>query len=89
MSEPVLGVAPVPGLDISGVLYRYTAVKERPDDFTVTVSNQNAIDGGYIFRETDDWLASLDKQSTSSYRLDIAPSVTGATAQSKPREWEA
>ena len=55
MSEPVLGVAPVPGLDISGVIYRYTAVKDRPDDFTVTVSNQNAIDGGYIFRETDDW----------------------------------
>jgi hypothetical protein len=55
MSESVLGVAPVPGLDISGIIYRYTAVKERPDDFTVTVSNQNAIDGGYIFRETDDW----------------------------------
>jgi len=55
MSESVLGVAPVPGLDISGVIYRYTAVKNRPDPFTVTVSNQNAIDGGYIFRETDDW----------------------------------
>jgi hypothetical protein len=55
MSESVLGVAPVPGLDISGVLYRYTAVKERPDDFTVTIQNANAIDGGYVFRETDDW----------------------------------
>jgi hypothetical protein len=55
MSEPVLGVAPVPGLDISGVIYRYTAVKERPDDFTVTIQNANAIDGGYVFRETDDW----------------------------------
>ena len=55
MSESVLGVAPVPGLDISGVIYRYTAVKERPDDFTVSVQNANAIDGGYIFRETDDW----------------------------------
>jgi len=55
MSESVLGVAPVSGLDISGVLYRYTAVKEQPDDFTVTIANENAIDGGYIFRETDDW----------------------------------
>ena len=55
MSESVLGVAPVPGLDISGVLYRYTAVKERADPFTVTIQNENAIDGGYIFRETDDW----------------------------------
>ena len=55
MSEPVLGVAPVPGLDISGVLYRYTAVKERADPFTVTIANENAVDGGYIFREKDDW----------------------------------
>jgi len=55
MSEPVLGVAPVSGLDVSGVLYRYTAVKDRADPFTVSVQNENAIDGGYIFRETDDW----------------------------------
>jgi hypothetical protein len=55
MSESVLGVAPVSGLDISGVLYRYTAVKDRADPFTVTIANENAIDGGYIFRETDDW----------------------------------
>jgi len=55
MSQPVLGVAPVEGLDISGVIYRYTAVKERPDAFTVTIQNENAVDGGYIFRETDDW----------------------------------
>jgi hypothetical protein len=55
MSQPVRGVAPVPGLDISGVIYRYTAVKDRADPFTVSVQNENAIDGGYIFRSTDDW----------------------------------
>ena len=55
MSQPVLGVAPVPGVDITGVIYRYTAVKDRADPFTVSVQNENAIDGGYIFRETDDW----------------------------------
>jgi hypothetical protein len=54
MSESVLGVAPVPGLDISGVLYRYTAVKERADPFTVTIANENPL-GGYTFRNTDDW----------------------------------
>ena len=54
MSESVLGVAPVQGLDISGVIYRYTAVKERPDDFTVTIANENPL-GGYTFRNTDDW----------------------------------
>jgi hypothetical protein len=55
MSEPVLGVAPVPGVDITGVIYRYTAIKERPDDFSVSIQNENAVDGGYIFRSTDDW----------------------------------
>jgi hypothetical protein len=55
MSQPILGVAPAPGLDISGVIYRYTAVKDRADPFTVSVQNKNAIDGGYIFRSTDDW----------------------------------
>jgi len=73
MSEPVLGVAPVPGLDISGVLYRYTAVKERPDDFTVTVSNQNAIDGGYIFRETDDWSGKSGQTIVKSIPLGYVP----------------
>jgi hypothetical protein len=73
MSESVLGVAPVPGLDISGVLYRYTAVKERPDDFTVTVSNQNAIDGGYIFRETDDWSGKSGQTIVKSVPVGYVP----------------
>ena len=55
MSEPVLGVAPVPGMDINSVIYRYRAVKDPADPLRVHVQNENAIDGGYIFRETDDW----------------------------------
>jgi len=55
MSEPVLGVAPVPGMAISGVIYRYTAVKNPTDPFTVSVQNETANGNGYIFRETDDW----------------------------------
>ncbi len=55
MSTAVLGVAPVPGMDISGVIYRYTAVKDRQDPFTVTVQNEDAINGGFVFREQDDW----------------------------------
>jgi hypothetical protein len=73
MSESVLGVAPVPGLDISGVLYRYTAVKERPDDFTVSVQNQNAIDGGYIFRSTDDWSGKSGQTIVKSVPLGYVP----------------
>jgi hypothetical protein len=55
MSSTVLGVDPVPGLDISGVLYRYTAVKERQDPFVVSIQNEDAINGGFVFREQDDW----------------------------------
>jgi hypothetical protein len=73
MSESVLGVAPIPGLDISGVLYRYTAVKERPDDFTVTVRNANAIDGGYIFESTDDWSGRSGQTITKAVPVAYSP----------------
>lgn len=43
------------GLQVNQVLYRYTTVKNAEDQLLVTVQNENAVDGGYIFRETDDW----------------------------------
>lgn len=43
------------GLTVSTVLYRYTTVKEVDDPLIVNVQNQNPLDGGYIFRSTDDW----------------------------------
>lgn len=73
MSESVLGVAPTSGLDISGVIYRYTAVKERPDDFTVTIQNANAIDGGYVFRETDDWSGRTGQTIVKSVPVGYVP----------------
>ena len=45
---------PQAGLTVGGVLYRYTAEKEIPDDFKVTIENDDVL-GGYIFQETDDW----------------------------------
>ena len=42
-------------LNIDSVFYRYTVDKEEEDAFKVTIQNENAIDGGYIFRNTDDW----------------------------------
>lgn len=44
-----------PGLDINTVIYRYTPIKDPNDPFTVTVQNEDAVRGGYIFRSTDDW----------------------------------
>lgn len=47
-------VPDVPGLDINGVIYRYTAEKDPNADFKVHVYNEDT-NGGYVFRETDDW----------------------------------
>ena len=54
MSPSVLGPNAIDGMDISGVIYSYTPIKEVEDDFTVTVQNEN-VDGGYVYQETDDW----------------------------------
>jgi len=42
-------------LSINGVYYRYTPIKNTADDMLVHVQNEDAINGGYIFKETDDW----------------------------------
>lgn len=43
------------GLNVNGVIYSYTVEKNTEDPFTVTVQNEDALNGGYIFRSTDDW----------------------------------
>ena len=43
------------GLEVSSVLYRYTAIKNTEDDMVVYVQNEDAGGDGYIFREVDDW----------------------------------
>ena len=41
-------------LKVNGVYYTYTPIKERSDPMKVHVQNLST-EGGYIFRETDDW----------------------------------
>ena len=49
-------VFPVPGgLMVNGMIYRYTIEKDREDPAKVHIQNENAIDGGYIVKQTDDW----------------------------------
>ena len=49
-------ILPVPGgLMINGMIYRYTIEKERDAAAQVHIQNENALDEGYIVRETDDW----------------------------------
>ena len=54
MNTGTLGVSAEEGLDISGVLYNYTAVKNVVNDFTVTIENDK-VGGGYVFKDTEDW----------------------------------
>ena len=46
---------PQAGLTVSGLAYAYGVTKETEDDFTVTIENDDALYGGYVFQETDDW----------------------------------
>jgi len=46
---------PETGLIVNQIRYRYTVEKEREDDFTVTISNKNALGDGNVFESTDDW----------------------------------
>lgn len=44
-------------LQVMGLAYRYTMVKDPDTGVTVWVRNEDAIDGGYVFEERDDWNA--------------------------------
>lgn len=46
---------PEAGIVINNVFYRYTMNKDPNADAEVTIQNENAIDGGYIFSHTDNW----------------------------------
>lgn len=65
----------VTGLDINGLIYRYTTVKNTEDAMKVHVSNLNALGSGYIFRETDDWSGVPGNRITKSFALGNTPGV--------------
>ena len=44
------------GLQVNGVFYQYTTIKDPDTGMIVTVQNEDALNAGqYIFREQDDW----------------------------------
>jgi hypothetical protein len=68
----------IPGLDINGLLYKYTTIKNPEDDMKVHVSNRNATGDGYTFRETDDWSGVPGNTIVKSFPLaNIAASEWG------------
>lgn len=52
----MMDVLPAPGgLMLNGMIYQYTIDKDPTDQTKVHVQNEDAINGGYIVKETDDW----------------------------------
>ena len=54
MNTSYIGTNAVGGMDISGVTYKYTPVKNKADDYVVTLENDK-IGGGYVFQDKQDW----------------------------------
>jgi len=69
----------IAGLDINGLLYRYTTVKNPEDDMKVHVGNHNANGDGYTFRETDDWSGVPGNTIVKSFPLSNIPSANWGT----------
>ena len=63
----------VPGLDINGLTYRYTTVKETEADMQVSVGNLNPAGDGYTFREIDDWSNMPSNTIVKSFPLPNIP----------------
>lgn len=61
------------GLQVNGVVYRYTTQKNAADAMLVHVQNENAITGGYIFRETDNWTGLPSNTITKSVPVSNVP----------------
>ena len=69
----------VTGIDINGLIYRYTTVKNTEDDMLVHVGNHNANGDGYTFRETDDWSGVPSNTIVKSFTLGNIPSANWGT----------
>ena len=67
------------GIDINGLIYRYTTVKNTEDDMLVHVGNHNANGDGYTFRETDDWSGVPSNTIVKSFTLGNIPSANWGT----------
>ena len=63
------------GIDINGLFYRYTTVKNPEDDMKVHVGNLNANGDDYIFRETDDWSGVPSNTIVKSFFLSNIPAA--------------
>jgi hypothetical protein len=63
----------IPGIDINGLLYKYTTVKDPDADMKVHIGNKNADADGYIFRKTDNWSGVPGNTIVRSFPLSNIP----------------
>ena len=54
MTPTYLGAEGIGGMDVSGVTYKYTPIKNKEDDYIVTLENDK-VGGGYVFQDKQDW----------------------------------
>ena len=65
----------IPGLDVNGLIYRYTTVKKPEDNMKVHVRNLNAEGEGYTFSATDDWSGVPGNTIVKSFPLAHIPAA--------------
>ena len=54
MIPTYLGANGINGMDVSGVTYKYTPIKNKEDNYVVTLENDK-VGGGYVFQDVQDW----------------------------------
>ena len=54
MTPTYLGADGIGGMDVSGVTYKYTPIKNKADNYSVTLENDK-VGGGYVFQDIQDW----------------------------------
>ena len=72
MTPKYLGVNGVDGMEINGIIYQYTAVKDKDDDFTVTIQNEKE-GGGYVFKDTEDWSQKYGMTIRKAFAMPYTP----------------
>ena len=63
----------IPGIDINGLLYKYTTVKDPDADMKVHIGNKNVDADGYIFRKSDNWSGVPGNTIVRSFPLSNIP----------------
>ena len=65
--------SPNVSLQVNGVTYYYVMSKDPASDATVYIRNEDAINGGYVFEEVDDWSGLPGNSILKNFRFDGIP----------------